>query len=744
MLVFQMSNRRTETINCIDNIATSGASAEEIITNTLKTAISIEYFSRQLDSLAERSLRTAKLAPTAAHYLLASSRYDLLLREADQLGSDEALYCALLASAYSATITPYLHLKSRLNRKFKQKPDVAANLLSLERLTEFEVPENTEANSTLLAIITPLGPGHEKILSACRTSVEALEVPEKWAVEHIVIDDSKGQLGRSRARNDGIKQALQLGAQWLFFLDSDDVIDQKALIRAEPLLPRVDALWGLIASFDGESSPRNREFQLPFINEFTLLLAGEPYLTLQIGHFVRCEVAAEICFDESLNCGEDFKFYYALWSAHRCLKVPLNFFYNRRGLHSQGPRSATGAEWSAMTRRLTSETIDSLTAQSELQGSKVPTSALLKSRSIFYLSNELQGESLDFNYPFIYGADTELAGIGYLTQKTRVLHTEDLKNSEYIDNSGLLLVDLRYTEQRFFNVELMIAFERFNEIHILAQTSEDALMFSANCPRFKLVDCSDAQGLVGVLARFKKEKKKPPRFIFLAGYSRSGSTMAYNMLATTVTNYQFFDADRSVYDVMHSENQSSISKRALDIFDSKRISRSAKASTTALVVCYGDPRSILTSRHRRVEFDYFMGYDKAWCLSPDGSATYTNPGVIDTHEAICRLLSDNNLHSVTALRYEDLIKNTDSCQKFYGDFFGWKYQGQFSNFHEHSFTAGLSVPLNSVRAPDVSTLTKWRDPSHEERLRTQFARCPKLYRLMGFYGYSVDPQDWKA
>ena len=65
-----------------------------------------------------------------------------------------------------------------------------------------------------------------------------------------------------------------------------------------------------------------------------------------------------------MDAGEDFKFYFRLWRDCRCAKRPEIFFLHRRGHHSQGPRSATGIDW---TRSVTAQW------RAELQGERVFT-----------------------------------------------------------------------------------------------------------------------------------------------------------------------------------------------------------------------------------------------------------------------------------------------------------------------------------------------------------------------------------
>ena len=54
-------------------------------------------------------------------------------------------------------------------------------------------------------------------------------------------------------------------------------------------------------------------------------------------------------FDESMDAGEDYKYYYSLWSEFRCVKVPMIFFLNVRGNHSSGERSASADDWQFAT-----------------------------------------------------------------------------------------------------------------------------------------------------------------------------------------------------------------------------------------------------------------------------------------------------------------------------------------------------------------------------------------------------------
>jgi tetratricopeptide (TPR) repeat protein len=199
------------------------------------------------------------------------------------------------------------------------------------------------------AVITPVGPGHESLYRECLASVEKAfnETPVNCAgILPIRIDDTDGRLGRSKARNLGVHNAAEQGAEWIFFLDADDLMSPLAFEYVSPYLESYDGIWGSIWSIEkGELAARERPKQLPFLYSIEDVLFCDPFFSLQMGHFIKTQAALATLFDESIDTGEDFDYYLRVWEKYRCIKIPLPFFYNRRGLHSHGPRSATGFEW---------------------------------------------------------------------------------------------------------------------------------------------------------------------------------------------------------------------------------------------------------------------------------------------------------------------------------------------------------------------------------------------------------------
>jgi FkbM family methyltransferase len=206
------------------------------------------------------------------------------------------------------------------------------------------------------AVIMPVGPGHEALALDAQDSVRSAFAHARGAftaLEMIVVDDTAATLGRSQARNNGVAAAAAAGADWIFFLDADDIMDANAFAAVAPSLAGHDAVWGAIAELaPDEESGVLREEQLPEIHGIEPLLSCDPYGLLQIGHFVKTAVALAHPFDTALDAGEDFDYYLRVWAKHKCIKIPQPLFYNRRGMHSTGPRSATGRQWRETVQKL--------------------------------------------------------------------------------------------------------------------------------------------------------------------------------------------------------------------------------------------------------------------------------------------------------------------------------------------------------------------------------------------------------
>lgn len=244
----------------------------------------------------------------------------------------------------------------RLKNQLQQEQSELQTSKSQLELTS--IPRNSENSSWLqtqetqkprCAIISPIGPGHQNLYEQTKESIrQACEYGAGPFCELIPfrIDDSQGQIGAFRSRNEAVKQAASRGIEWVFFLDADDLLVPQAFCHVEPLLEKYDAIWGQIYTFqDGTNLAMRLEGQLPETESFTDLLQFDPSLTLKIGHFVRTEIALQNPFNETMPVGADYDYYLRIWKKHRCLKLNQPLFASRKGSHSSGPETHLKQAW---------------------------------------------------------------------------------------------------------------------------------------------------------------------------------------------------------------------------------------------------------------------------------------------------------------------------------------------------------------------------------------------------------------
>lgn len=117
-----------------------------------------------------------------------------------------------------------------------------------------------------VCVVIPFGPGHERLVEE---SIESVRVAAREAVYDLEVeieveDDSSGERGRSRARNDG---AEHTDADWLLFHDADDLLTPDAFCLLRSALQEVpdrELVWG---EFWRERVLKDR-FGVVFLNEF--------------------------------------------------------------------------------------------------------------------------------------------------------------------------------------------------------------------------------------------------------------------------------------------------------------------------------------------------------------------------------------------------------------------------------------------------------------------------------------------
>lgn len=184
-----------------------------------------------------------------------------------------------------------------------------------------------------LVVITPVGPGHDELVKRASKSIGT---SSQFDVEHFIIDDLAGRLGRSKARNLGM-----IDADWYFFLDADDMMCPGALELNDF---NAAATFGAI-SLDGKIIKEN------------VWPCGWPEIakhgalgTLSMGFFCRADVARRVRFNEDMDAGEDFDFYMRLPDFVKIKQPLVDIGYSAPS--AGGPRGYKRIDWTAICNKV--------------------------------------------------------------------------------------------------------------------------------------------------------------------------------------------------------------------------------------------------------------------------------------------------------------------------------------------------------------------------------------------------------
>lgn len=181
-------------------------------------------------------------------------------------------------------------------------------------------------------VVIPVGPGHEVFALDAVASVWMAWGADRGRFTDMsvaVIGDTRGEMGRSAARNLGMDVSP---ADWHFLLDADDQMMPGAFGLVQPDYP---ATFGAVC-LDGVIARENR----PYVDRAALLEHGARG-TLCMGFFVQGDLGLR--FDTSLDAGEDFDFYLRLPGFTK-VREPLVNIGNSKPSAS-GPRGRGGLGW---------------------------------------------------------------------------------------------------------------------------------------------------------------------------------------------------------------------------------------------------------------------------------------------------------------------------------------------------------------------------------------------------------------
>ena len=192
--------------------------------------------------------------------------------------------------------------------------------------------------------------------------------------------------------------------------------------------------------------------------------------------------------------------------------------------------------------------------------------------------------------------------------------------------------------------------------------------------------------------------------IVICGYPRSGSTMFFNMLRSTVQGYNFTDKECSAYFALRESPWPLITKYPSDCFYADEIlDIDPKAK---FIVMIRDPRSVLCSKHKTTGDLYKVSWNKTVFGNPALTGLQkrnrdryqnTSPGryrskwgLLDW-DAVIDLVPNPYI-----LRYEQLVTALPQVQATLGKRFGFEYAGNFADFYKTEIPDKLSYQLNGA------------------------------------------------
>lgn len=175
-----------------------------------------------------------------------------------------------------------------------------------------------------VATIIPVGPGHEKHVEQALDAILAASVPSGWEVIPLTFDDTRGENGRSAARNILVRTAIGEGADWIWVQDADDLASPgflRGLEVATHVRPDLEALWGEVwtekvyRGSDGEvqhTEPGRSVHCKTGLESYEDVMRWKPYNCFRVGNFFRPIVWEKVGgWREDWDIGEDHEWNYA-------------------------------------------------------------------------------------------------------------------------------------------------------------------------------------------------------------------------------------------------------------------------------------------------------------------------------------------------------------------------------------------------------------------------------------------------
>lgn len=225
-----------------------------------------------------------------------------------------------------------------------------------------------------------------------------------------------------------------------------------------------------------------------------------------------------------------------------------------------------------------------------------------------------------------------------------------------------------------------------------------------------------------------------PKHLVISGFPRSGTTMFYNMIRSSLASKAFLpDKEMSALSTIGIYAENIVTKRPLDILNIEEIDKKlGSIREITHIVLIRDPRDLVSSKHDSVPNQYFQGYDYQFFVRP-GFKSISGPGINAVANAINKAIDEKR--RVIFVKYEDLIKDPDAVKNILESSLGFSFKGSFTSFHKDNIPEDLKIQLNGVRSIKNQTKPAWTLGERYQRALQQLKQFPELEELAVNLGY---------
>jgi hypothetical protein len=245
------------------------------------------------------------------------------------------------------------------------------------------------------------------------------------------------------------------------------------------------------------------------------------------------------------------------------------------------------------------------------------------------------------------------------------------------------------------------------------------------------------------------------RQLIICGYPRSGTSMLFNMVASTLEGFEIVEGERSALQSIWKYG-SYVSKCPHDVVKLRNYKiqqQNIHEKELLVLVITRDIRDVITSKHQWAPDIYMMGYASSLTITgtyPNYIKGFDGPGIDKYSKAIRNAQKAEGFHTVT-VKYEDLVSSPNVYQDILKTRFALNFNGRFSDYYKYKERHGLrytgsKAPIDESLVKSSSAVQKkfvgrWKAPEHYQRIVEQFDNYPALFDILISDGYETST-DW--